>query len=126
MLVSRGLYWVNSKSVVDISKLQFEQDDLLHISNAFVLPIITEYTKDTITSVTVGDSNSIKSPVYSAEKTKTSSELPIFNALLELQSPIKNLAPEYSIDSTTESVGYFELDGKLYTGYLTPLTTING
>ena len=52
--------------------------------------------------------------------------LPIFETSLETQNPIEDLTPEHSMNNTDEEVGYFELDGKLHKGYVTPLTVIDG
>lgn len=53
--------------------------------------------------------------------------LPIYDSSLELQNPIEDLAPEYSMSTgDDESVGYFEIDGKLHKGYMTRLTVVDG
>ena len=52
--------------------------------------------------------------------------LPIFETSLETQNPIEDLTPEHSMNNADEGVGYFELDGKLHKGYVTPLTVIDG
>lgn len=53
--------------------------------------------------------------------------LPIYDSSLELQNPVENLAPEYSMNTgDDESVGYFEIDGKLHKGYMTRLTVVDG
>lgn len=51
--------------------------------------------------------------------------LPIFETSLETQNPIEDLTPEHK-STDKDKVGYFELDGKLHKGYMTPLTTIDG
>ena len=50
--------------------------------------------------------------------------LPIFNTSLDAQNPIEDLTPEHSMNNVDEGVGYFELDGKLHKGYLTPVIGI--
>lgn len=50
--------------------------------------------------------------------------LPIFNTSLDAQNPIEDLTPEHSMNNADEGVGYFELDGKLHKGYLTPVIGI--
>ena len=52
--------------------------------------------------------------------------LPIFETSLELQNPIEDLTPEHSMNNADERAGYFELDGKLHKGYVTPITVIDG
>lgn len=53
--------------------------------------------------------------------------LPIYDSSLELQSPIEDLASEYSMNTgDNENVGYFEIDGKLHKGYMTKLTIVDG
>ena len=51
--------------------------------------------------------------------------LPIFETSLETQNPIEDLTPEHK-STDKDKVGYFELDGKLHKGYVTPLTVIDG
>ena len=51
--------------------------------------------------------------------------LPIFETSLETQNPIEDLTPEHK-STDKDKVGYFELDGKLHKGYITPLTVIDG
>lgn len=55
---------------------------------------------------------------------QTVEELPIFNTSLDAQNPIEDLTPEHSMNNVDEGVGYFELDGKLHKGYLTPVIGI--
>ena len=49
--------------------------------------------------------------------------LPIFETSLETQNPIEDLTPEHK-STDKDKVGYFELDGKLHKGYLTPIAGI--
>lgn len=51
--------------------------------------------------------------------------LSIFETSLETQNPIEDLTPEHK-STDKDKVGYFELDGKLHKGYVTPLTVIDG
>ena len=51
--------------------------------------------------------------------------LPIFETSLETQNPIEDLTPEHK-STDKDKVGYFEIDGKLHKGYITPLTVIDG
>lgn len=52
--------------------------------------------------------------------------LPIFETSLETQNPIEDLTPEHSMNNADEGVGYFEIDGKLHKGYVTPITVVDG
>ena len=74
-------------------------------------------------------------PLVSAVKVDKSTEtpttpaqaqtvLPIFETSLETQNPIEDLTPEHSMNNADERVGYFELNGKLHKGYLTPIAGI--
>lgn len=50
----------------------------------------------------------------------------IFNTSLELQNPTEALSDNHSFQDSNEKVGYYEIDGRLYKGYLLPITTIEG
>lgn len=51
---------------------------------------------------------------------------PVFNTSLELQNPTEALSDNHSFQDSNEKVGYYEIDGRLYKGYLLPITTIEG
>ena len=58
------------------------------------------------------------------ESIPTNSSLPIFNSTFEIQNPINNVLPEYSLENS--KIGYFVKEGKLYKSYLTSIGKING
>ena len=58
------------------------------------------------------------------ESIPTNSSLPIFNSTFEIQNPINNVLPEYSLEDS--KIGYFVKEGKLYKSYLTSIGKING
>ena len=62
--------------------------------------------------------------VATPEVSNTNSSLPIFNSTLETQSPINDVLPEFTLADS--KVGYFLRDGKLHTGYLSPIGKVNG
>lgn len=51
---------------------------------------------------------------------------PIFNTSLESQNHTEALSDNHSFQDSNEKVGYYEIDGRLYKGYLLPITTIEG
>lgn len=51
---------------------------------------------------------------------------PIFNTSLELQNYNEALSDNHSFQDSNEKVGYYEIEGRLYKGYLLPITTIEG
>ena len=62
--------------------------------------------------------------VATPEVNNTNSSLPIFNSTFETREPINNVLPDYSMSDS--KVGYFLRDGKLHTGYLSPIGKVNG
>jgi hypothetical protein len=62
--------------------------------------------------------------VVTPEVNSTSSSLPIFNSTFETKEPVNNILPDYSLSDS--KVGYFLRDGKLHTGYLSPIGEVNG
>lgn len=73
----------------------------------------------------VGNVKVDKSTETPATPAQAQTVLPIFETSLETQNPIEDLTPEHK-SSDKDKVGYFELDGKLHKGYVTPLTVIDG
>lgn len=67
-----------------------------------------------------------REPQTTSTKSTVQEALPIFKSSLEDQKPIEGITHDHRMGSVNESMGYFEIDGKLHKGYLTPLTTING
>lgn len=54
----------------------------------------------------------------------SNSSIPIFNSALEIQDPVNDVLPEYSLEDS--KIGYFMRDSKLHKGYLTSIGQING
>lgn len=121
----------------------FESQYGVPVTKLAVMPFVLSYDKENVSAVQsekgipIAYNPAVSVPLASAVKVDKPVEtpatpaqaqtvLPIFETSLETQNPIENLTPEHSMNSTDEGVGYFELDGKLHKGYVTPLTVIDG
>lgn len=121
----------------------FESQYGVPVTKLAVMPFVLSYDKENVSAVQsekgipVAYNPAVNVPLASAVKVDKSTEtpatpaqaqtvLPIFETSLETQNPIEDLTPEHSMNNADEGVGYFELDGKLHKGYVTPLTVING
>ena len=121
----------------------FESQYGVPVTKLAVMPFVLSYDKENVSSVQgekgipVAYNPAVNVPLASAVKVDKSTEtpatpaqaqtvLPIFETSLETQNPIEDLTPEHSMNNADEGVGYFELDGKLHKGYVTPLTVIDG
>lgn len=56
-------------------------------------------------------------PTTSTESSTTTSSLPIFNSVAETMNPEDRVLPENAFEEGGE-IGYYDLNGKLFTGYL--------
>ena len=121
----------------------FESQYGVPITQLAVMPFVLSYDKENVSAVQsekgipitynpavnvplVGNVKVNKSTETPATPAQVQTVLPIFETSLETQNPIEDLAPEYSMNNADEGVGYFELDGKLHKGHVTPLTVIDG
>lgn len=121
----------------------FESQYGVPVTKLAVMPFVLSYDKEKVSAVQsekgipVAYNPAVNVPLASAVKVDKSTEtpatlaqaqtvLPIFETSLETQNPIEDLTPEHSMNNADEGVGYFELDGKLHKGYVTPLTVIDG
>ena len=122
----------------------FESQYHTPITTLAVLPFVLNYNKDVVDGVTkekgimitynpavnvplVGNVKVDKPVEAPATPAQEPPLLPIYDSSLELQNPVEDLAPEYSMNTgDDESVGYFEIDGKLHKGYMTRLTVVDG
>ena len=121
----------------------FESQYGVPVTKLAVMPFVLSYDKENVSAVQsekgipVAYNPAVNVPLASAVKVDKSTEtpatpaqaqtvLPIFETSLETQNPIEDLTPEHSMNNADEGVGYFELDGKLHKGYVTPLTVIDG
>lgn len=121
----------------------FESQYGVPVTKLAVMPFVLSYDKENVSSVQgekgipITYNPAVSVPLVSAVVVDKSTEapatpaqaqtvLPIFESSLETQNPIEDLTPEHSMNNADEGVGYFELDGKLHKGYLTPLTVIDG
>jgi hypothetical protein len=121
----------------------FESQYGVPVTKLAVMPFVLSYNKENVSSVQsekgipITYNPAVNVPLASAVKVDKSTEtpatpaqaqtvLPIFETSLETQNPIEDLTPEHSMNNADEGVGYFELDGKLHKGYVTPLTVIDG
>lgn len=120
----------------------FESQYGVPVTKLAVMPFVLSYNKENVSSVQsekgipITYNPAVNVPLASAVKVNKSTEtpatpaqaqtvLPIFETSLETQNPIEDLTPEHK-STDEDKVGYFELDGKLHKGYITPLTVIDG
>lgn len=121
----------------------FESQYGVPVTKLAVMPFVLSYDKENVSAVQrekgipIAYNPAVNVPLVSAVKVSKSVEtpatpaqaqtvLPIFETSLETQNPIEDLTPEHSMNNDKEKVGYFELDGKLHKGYVTPLAVIDG
>lgn len=119
----------------------FESQYGVPVTKLAVMPFVLSYNKENVSSVQsekgipITYNPAVNVPLVSAVKVDKPIEtpatpaqaqtvLPIFETSLETQNPIEDLTPEHSMNNADEEVGYFELDGKLHKGYLTPIAGI--
>ena len=119
----------------------FESQYGVPVTKLAVMPFVLSYNKENVSSVQsekgipitynpavnvplVGNVKVDKSTETPATPAQAQTVLPIFETSLETQNPIEDLTPEHSMNNADEGVGYFELDGKLHKGYLTPIAGI--
>lgn len=120
----------------------FESQYGVQITTLGIMPFVLSYDKENVSAVQsekgipIAYNPAVNVPLASAVKVDKPTEtpaipaqaqtvLPIFETSLETQNPIEDLTPEHK-SSDKDKVGYFELDGKLHKGYVTPLTVIDG
>lgn len=121
----------------------FESQYGVPVTKLAIMPFVLSYDKENVSAVQsekgipIAYNPAVNVPLASAVKVDKSTEtpatpaqaqtvLPIFETSLETQNPIEDLTPEHSMNNADERAGYFELDGKLHKGYVTPLTVIDG
>lgn len=119
----------------------FESQYGVPVTKLAVMPFVLSYDKGNVSSVQsekgipitynpavnvplVGNVKVDKPTEAPATPAQAQTVLPIFETSLETQNPIEDLTPEHSMNNADEGVGYFELDGKLHKGYLTPIAGI--
>ena len=119
----------------------FESQYGVPVTKLAVMPFVLSYNKENVSSVQsekgipitynpavnvplVGNVKVDKPTEAPATPAQAQTVLPIFETSLETQNPIEDLTPEHSMNNADEGVGYFELDGKLHKGYLTPIAGI--
>lgn len=120
----------------------FESQYGVPVTKLAVMPFVLSYDKEKVSAVqgergiSITYNPAVNVPLASAVKVDKSTEtpatpaqaqtvLPIFETSLETQNPIEDLTSEHK-STDKDKVGYFELDGKLHKGYITPLTVIDG
>lgn len=120
----------------------FESQYGVPVTKLAVMPFVLSYDKENVSSVQsekgipitynpavnvplVGNVKVDKPVETPATPAQAQTVLPIFESSLETQNPIEDLTPEHK-STDKDKVGYFELDGKLHKGYITPLTVIDG
>lgn len=119
----------------------FESQYSVPVTQLAVMPFVLSYDKEKVSAVQsekgipitynpavnvplVGNVKVDKPVEAPATPAQAQVVLPIFETSLETQNPIEDLTPEHSMNNADEGVGYFELDGKLHKGYLTPIAGI--
>lgn len=119
----------------------FESQYGVPVTKLAVMPFVLSYDKEKVSAVQsekgipitynpavnvplVGNVKVDKPVEAPATPAQAQTVLPIFETSLETQNPIEDLTPEHSMNNADEEVGYFELDGKLHKGYLTPIAGI--
>lgn len=120
----------------------FESQYGVPVTKLAIMPFVLSYDKKNVSAVQsekgipitynpavnvplVGNVKVNKSTETPATPAQAQTVLPIFETSLETQNPIEDLTPEHK-STDKDKVGYFELDGKLHKGYITPLTVIDG
>lgn len=120
----------------------FESQYGVPVTKLAIMPFVLSYDKENVSSVQsergipiaynpavnvplVGNVKVDKPTEAPATPAQAQAVLPIFETSLETQNPVEDLTPEHK-STDKDRVGYFELDGKLHKGYMTPLTTIDG
>lgn len=120
----------------------FESQYGVPVTKLAVMPFVLSYDKEKVSAVQsekgipitynpavnvpLVDNVKVDKPVEApATPAQAQTVLPIFETSLETQNPIEDLTPEHK-STDKDKVGYFELDGKLHKGYITPLTVIDG
>lgn len=120
----------------------FESQYGVPVTKLAVMPFVLSYDKKNVSAVQsekgipIAYNPAVNVPLVSnvkidrpvetpATPAQAQTVLPIFETSLETQNPIEDLTPEHK-STDKDKVGYFELDGKLHKGYITPLTVIDG
>lgn len=120
----------------------FESQYGVPVTKLAVMPFVLSYDKENVSSVQsekgipITYNPAVNVPLVSnvkidkpvetpATPAQAQTVLPIFETSLETQNPIEDLTPEHK-STDKDKVGYFELNGKLHKGYITPLTVIDG
>ena len=120
----------------------FESQYGVPVTKLAIMPFVLSYDKENVSAVQSGKgipityNPAVNVPLVGNVKVDKPTEapatpaqaqtvLPIFETSLETQNPIEDLTPEHK-STDKDKVGYFELDGKLHKGYITPLTVIDG
>lgn len=99
-----------------------------------ILPFVLSYDKDRVASITgekgilIEYNPAVNVPLASAVQAPQQQEfLPIFDALVDGTMETENRAlPENDFEDHKGSIGVYEKDGKLYTGYLKNVGEIDG
>lgn len=119
----------------------FESQYGVPVTKLAVMPFVLSYDKENVSAVQsekgipIAYNSAVNVPLVGNVKVDKPTEapatpaqaqtvLPIFETSLETQNPIEDLTPEHSMNNADGEVGYFELNGKLHKGYLTPIAGI--
>lgn len=102
----------------------FESQYGIRPTRLAILPFVLSYGENNINSIIqeqgipITYNPAVNVPLASTvQAPETSSNLPIFDSTIETMNPENRVLPENAFEEGGE-IGYYEKDGKLYTGYL--------
>ena len=110
----------------------FESQYGVPVTKLAIMPFVLSYDNEKVSGIqnekgiSITYNSTVNVPLVGNVKGTKQALLPIFETSLETQNPIEDLTPEHSMNNDDEGVGYFEMNGKLHKGYVTPLTVVDG
>lgn len=110
----------------------FESQYGVLVTKLAIMPFVLNYDNEKVSGIqnekgiSITYNPAVNVPLVGNIKGTKQALLPIFETSLETQNPIEDLTPEHSMNNADEGVGYFEMNGKLHKGYVTPLTVVDG
>lgn len=110
----------------------FESQYGVPVTKLAIMPFVLSYDNEKVSGIqnekgiSITYNPAVNAPLVGNVKGTKQALLPIFETSLETQNPIEDLTPEHSMNNDDEGVGYFEMNGKLHKGYVTPLIVVDG
>lgn len=110
----------------------FESQYGVPVTKLAIMPFVLNYDNEKVSGIqnekgiSIIYNPAVNVPLVGNVKGTKQALLSIFETSLETQNPIEDLTPEHSMSNADEGVGYFEMNGKLHKGYVTPLTVVDG